>query len=113
MTSFTSRERETLFRRISTDADIKPTQTPITAEDTWNPSLNALCSLRTVDHGSSKSRGCVCTTSYSGEQTCWSLFSLSGQDLNVDLSKRVDAGKVLRNFCRTENNWTVLDPTVN
>ena len=30
------REGETLFRRISTDADIKPTQTPVTAEETQN-----------------------------------------------------------------------------
>ena len=34
--SFTNREREALFRYIRTDADIKPSKTPITAEKTEN-----------------------------------------------------------------------------
>ena len=40
-------------------------------------------------------------------------LSPSGQDLNVDVHKRVDAGMAMHILCLTENPWTVLDPTVN
>ena len=33
--------------------------------------------------------------------------SPSGQDLNVDLNKRVETGKVLHRFCLAENPWIV------
>ena len=52
-TSFTKSGSEPFFGRIRTDAHNKPAQTSITAEKT---PLNALCSLRTVDHGSPDTR---------------------------------------------------------
>ena len=41
------------------------------------------------------------------------FLSSSGQDLNVDVNKRVETGKVLHRASLAEYPWTVLDPTVN
>ena len=53
-TSFTDHEREPIFRRVRTDADIKPAQTPNCRRDKKSSQMR--CSSRTVDHGSPETK---------------------------------------------------------